>query len=192
MFNELNTFKHFFEDPTKEFNVREIARLCNIAPATASSYLKLFEKNKILKKRKVRVYDFYSANLESDSYTDLKVYYSIRKLKESGLIKALNDHFILPTIILFGSTAEGTDTLTSDIDLCVIAQVPEKFPDKEKYEKILKKELQLLIVGNISKIPNKHLISSIANGINIQGMISWTLTSAFKETTLKRPRLTKK
>ena len=52
MFKEINTLKPFFEDPTNEFNVREIARILKITPATASKRLKLLKKQGFLKYRK--------------------------------------------------------------------------------------------------------------------------------------------
>ncbi|MBN1156157.1 hypothetical protein JXA85_00940, partial [Candidatus Woesearchaeota archaeon] len=54
MFNNLNIIRRFFEEPTREFNVREIARLMDISPATASKNLKELAKEKILKERKER------------------------------------------------------------------------------------------------------------------------------------------
>ena len=52
MFEELNMLKPFFEYPDREFNVREVARILKIAPATASNKLKLFGNKGLLKERK--------------------------------------------------------------------------------------------------------------------------------------------
>ncbi len=46
MFNKLKMIKLFFEEPAREFNVREVARLLKISPATASNELRtLVKKN---------------------------------------------------------------------------------------------------------------------------------------------------
>jgi len=66
MFKELNTIKLFFEEPIREFNVREVARILKISPATASKELKKFSEVGLVKERKERVLKLYKANLESD------------------------------------------------------------------------------------------------------------------------------
>ena len=173
MFKELNILKLFFESPTKEFNVREVARTLKINPATASTYLKKFEKIGLLKYKKQRIQDLYKANLDSDRYKDLKVYYQIRKLKESGLIESLNKFYIKPTIVLFGSCSYGMDTETSDIDLVVISEKTADFPEQKKFEKKLNREIQIFAVKDIKELRNEHLINNVMNGIIIQGEIKW-------------------
>ena len=173
MFKELNMLKPFFEEPNREFNIREIARKLKINPATASKYLKKFERLDILIKRKERIMTLYRANLENDLYRDLKIFYNIRKIKESGLIDELNKYYLKPTIVLFGSCAKGMDTETSDIDLLIISEKTSEFTNKAKFEKKLKRKLHLIVVKDIKKIKNEHLINNILNGITIQGSLKW-------------------
>ncbi len=174
MFKEINILKLFFDAPTKEFNVREVARLAKTAPATASSRLKEFAKQSILKHRKERMLDLYKADLESSSYKDLKLYCTIRKLRESGLIKSLNEFYLKPTIILFGSCSKGIDTETSDIDMVIISEKTKEFPSREEYGKKLKKELQLFAVKNLKDLKNEHLVSNVLNGMVLEGELIWT------------------
>jgi len=173
MFKELNNLRLFFEEPTREFNVREIARLRKISPATASKELTLLVKKNLLKERKERLLKLYKADLESDSYEDAKTFYNIRKAKDTGLIEALNKFYLKPTIILFGSCASGLDTETSDFDLLIISEKTKEFPETNKYEKKLKRKLQLFIVKDIKELKNKHLINNILNGMPVQGRIKW-------------------
>ena len=173
MFKELNILKLFFESPTKDFNVREVARALKINPATASTHLKKFEKAGILKYKKQRIQDLYRADLDSDRYRDLKVYYLIRKLKESGLIESLNKFYIKPAIVLFGSCAYGIDTETSDIDLVIISEKIADFPEQRRFEKKLDREIQIFAVKDIKDLRNKHLINNVMSGIVIQGEIRW-------------------
>src|SRR3989344_2819646 len=105
MFKELNILKIFFESSSKEFSVREAAKLLKVSPATASKELKELFKEGFLKYRKERVLDLYKADLGGDAYTDIKMYYTLTKLRGSGIIEALNKFYLKPTIILFGSAA---------------------------------------------------------------------------------------
>lgn len=142
MFEKLNRLDCFFNQPQKEFSVREFAKYAQISPATASSFLEECLREKILKKRKERMYHLFKANTNSHEFKDLKKYYSIKMLRDSGVIKALKEEFLNPTIILFGSTAEGLDNQNSNIDLCIITKYKKKFSKKIFFEKKLKKELQ--------------------------------------------------
>lgn len=173
MFKEIKILKLFFEEPIREFNVREVARLAKTAPATASSRLKEFAKQSILKHRKERMLDLYRADLESASYRDIKVYYNIRKLRESGLIESLDEFYLKPAIILFGSCSKGIDTETSDMDMVIISEKTKEFPSREEYGKKLKKELQLFAVKSLKDLKNEHLISNVLNGIVLEGEIVW-------------------
>ena len=174
MFKEINMLKLFFEEPTREFNAREVARIAKTAPATASSKLKEFAKQSILKHRKERMLDLYKADLESSPYRDLKLYYIIRKLRESGLIESLKEFYLKPVIILFGSCSKGIDTETSDIDIAVISEKTKEFPSREEYGKKLKREIQLFAVKSLKELRNEHLISNVLNGIILEGELIWT------------------
>lgn len=173
MFKELNTLKPFLEDPIKKFNVREIARLLNITPATASKNLKSFAKQELLKYKKELNYDMYKANIENQKFRDLKIYYSITKLKESKLIDEINKFYLKPTIILFGSTSTGYDTKTSDIDLVIICEKNDEFPKIKEFEKKFGKELQIFVLNDLKDIKNPHLVNNVLNGIVLQGELKW-------------------
>ncbi|MCD6404153.1 hypothetical protein DRN62_02740 [Nanoarchaeota archaeon] len=173
MFKELNTLRIFFEEPTREFNVREVARILRISPATASKQLKVFAKEGILKERKERTLKLFRANLESEFYRDLKLFYNLRKVKSSGLLPALNKFYLKPTVVLFGSAAHGLDTEDSDFDLLVISEKRETFPELSKFEKRLNRKLQLFVVRNVKDLRNEYLMNSVLNGIVLQGEVKW-------------------
>ena len=166
--------KIFFEEPNREFNVREVARITEKTPATISKKLKELNKKDLIKYRKERILDLYKANLESDNYKDLKKYYSIKKIRDSGLIESLNIFYLKPTIILFGSASYGLDTETSDIDLVIISENTKDFPEKKDFEKKINKSLQLFVVKELKDLKNKHLTNNVLNGILLQGQIQWT------------------
>ncbi len=174
MSNNSNILTIFFEEPTRELNIREVARILKIAPTTASKELKKLEKEGILKERKLKIFNFYKANLERDKYRDLKIHYNIRKIKDSGLLDALNKFYLKPAIVLFGSAASGLDTEISDFDIVIISENTKEFPETKKFEKKLNRKLQIFTVKHIKDIKNEHLINNIINGITIQGQIKWT------------------
>ncbi|GAG31143.1 unnamed protein product [marine sediment metagenome] len=173
MFKELNILKLFFEKPTREFNVREVGRLVKISPATASKELKRFVKEGLLRERKERMLLLYKANMESDYYRDFKIFYNIMKIKNSKLIDALNKFYLKPTIILFGSTSNGFDTEMSDLDLLLISERTEIFPDLLKFEKKINRKIQIIIVKDVKHLKNEYLINNILNGTVLQGKIKW-------------------
>lgn|SRR3989338_4457673 len=173
MFKEINILKPLFDSPNREFNVRELARILKMAPATASKDLKLLSKKGILKQRKDRNFIFYKANLESDFYRDLKIFYNLRKIKDSGLIGSLDKFYLRPSIVLFGSMSNGLDNETSDVDLLVLSEKTSDFLELKKFERLLGKKIQLFIVKNLKELKNEHLINNLVNGIIIQGEIKW-------------------
>jgi predicted nucleotidyltransferase len=173
MFKELNTLKIFFESSTKEFNVREVARILKINPATASTQLKNFAKKEILIERKDRTFIFYRSNLENEMYLDLKKFYNVRKIKESGLIEELNKFYIKPVIVIFGSASYGLDVENSDIDLLVVSEKTGEFKEIQKYKKKLNREIQLFVVKKVQDLKNNHLINNVLNGIILQGELKW-------------------
>ncbi|MBU2616450.1 MAG: nucleotidyltransferase domain-containing protein [Nanoarchaeota archaeon] len=173
MFKELNTLKIFLENPTKGFSVRESARILKKAPATISKELKKFAKQNILQEQKIRGSNIYKANLDSELFRDIKIFYTITKIKQSKLIESLNQFYGKPTIILFGSGAHGLDTETSDYDLVIISEKRQEFPEKNKYEKLLKKELNIFLVKSLKNLKNDHLVNSVLNGTVLQGEIKW-------------------
>ncbi len=173
MFKELNIMKLFFEEPTREFNVREVARLIRISPATASKELRFLSKRDLLLERKDRLSNLYRANLDNGFYRDVKIFYNLRKIKESGLIESLNNFYLKPTIVVFGSAVSGIDTETSDFDMLVISENTKEFPEAKKFEKKLNRKVQLFVVSNVRDLKNGHLINNVLNGITLQGKIKW-------------------
>ncbi|MBI2564688.1 AAA family ATPase [Candidatus Woesearchaeota archaeon] len=88
VFKELNILRVFIEEASREFNVREVARLIKIAPATASKELKKFANLGILTSRKERRHDFYKANSENELFKDLRSFYHARKIKPAPFLEA--------------------------------------------------------------------------------------------------------
>ena len=79
---ELDILKPFFENPDRDYHLRELARLLKISPATAGKYAEQFVKEGILEKRQMRIYTLYSANQKSPLFKEyLQFYNKINALK---------------------------------------------------------------------------------------------------------------
>ncbi|MEA3229944.1 MAG: ArsR family transcriptional regulator, partial [archaeon] len=163
MFKKINTLRPFFDAPNTEFNVREIARMLKITPATASKRLKELKDAGFIKYRKERIFDLYKADLDSEEYRNLKIYSTIRMLNSTGFIEALNRFYLKPAIIMFGSASKGLDIEASDIDFLIITENKRQIPDIDKFEKKLNRKIQLFIHKNIKEIKNEHLINNMIN-----------------------------
>lgn len=161
----------FFENPDKDFHIREIAREIKINHTTVRQYLNKLVKENLLSLSKGKLYSSYKLIL-SKKTLNLKLFYNLEKLRKSRLVEDLEKEYDLPVIILFGSYAKAIDDITSDVDICLITDIKKKIL-LEKYEKILKKKISIhKFTKNEwqkAKIKNKELINSVCNGIVISG-----------------------
>ena len=167
----------FMINPEKEYHIRELARLTKKSPTTISKYLKMQEKTGILKSHRKFGHLLFKANTESSSFRDLKRFYNIKKLRDSGLIDFLVRHFNNPeAIVLFGSYCKGEDIPESDIDMLIITQL-KKEVSLERFEKILNRRIHLLLHSNndikTMKVKNKELLNNMLNGVVLYGF--WEL-----------------
>jgi DNA-binding Lrp family transcriptional regulator len=124
----------FLANPDARLSIRETARLMRINPMTARAGLSRLEKQEYVRKEKGDVYPVFVALKETRQFRNAKLYWTLERLRKSGLLEAIDGHYDLPVTILFGSCARGTDIKTSDLDLCVISDVKRPFPT-QKYEK---------------------------------------------------------
>lgn len=174
MDKKLAILEYFFEDPTGEFHIREIARLTKLNHMTARAYLNDFVKEGLLNKKKSKIYTAYAADTKNKKFLNLKLYHNLEKLRESGIIEGLEEMYDYPVIILFGSYAAATNTKGSDIDLFILTDI-QKDCNVEKYERVLKRKISLHKFTEKEfknmKIKNPELINNIINGINLSGKL---------------------
>lgn len=180
MFENIDILKIYFENSLEEYSVRDIAKLSKIAPSTASKVIKDLKNKKIIKVRKYKNILLSKANVESELYKDIKRFYNIQKLKNSGLIKKINEIYNYPTIILFGSYSKGEDVPNSDIDLAIFTDNKKNLQDINKFEKILRKELQIFYINEKFFEKNTELVNNMINGTIIQGAVKWISKNAIK------------
>src|SRR3989344_9230455 len=168
---KLTILKPFFEEPNRKFSIRELSRILKINHTTVRQYLNQLVKEGFLSSKKEGVYSFYQLVLTKKTL-NLKLYYNLEKIRESGIIQDLEKAFDLPVIVLFGSYAFAMDDKTSDIDVCLISNVEKGF-STEKYEKRLNRKISLdkftKSSWNKTKKSNPNLINNICNGIILSG-----------------------
>jgi|SRR3989344_4764533 len=172
-----NLLKYFIKEPEREFHVRELAKLDRKSPTTISKHLNKLKNEGLLLSRKKLNHLLFKANTENQHFKDLKIFFNIKSLRESGLIGCLIDEFNQPeAIILFGSFRRGEDTQQSDIDILIISPLKKEI-NLIKFEKILNRKIQLFIYPNSEidkmKIKNKELLNNWINGLVLHGF--WEL-----------------
>ena len=166
--NKLKIMKLFFEEPSKNFQIRGVSRLTNIAVTSVKNYLRELQKDKLVKKDKKTLYPSYVANQQNRLFRIYKQQFIIFKLYSSGLVDYLEDRLHPRCIILFGSAGKGEYNKDSDID--IFMQTSEKSINLTKFEKILKHKISLFSEENINKLSNE-LFNNITNGIKLSGYL---------------------
>lgn len=167
MLNIINNLNPFFEDCYRRISVREYSRLINVSPPTASKILSSLEKDNLLIREKDRNYLFFHANKENKKFVDLSKIYWYGQL--SGLVSHIEEKLIDPTLILFGSLSKAETMKDSDIDLAIIGH--KKDLDLQKFEKLLKRKIQLFWFNSIEDIKDKELKNNILNGYVLSGRL---------------------
>lgn len=155
------------DDTYRELGVREYARELGVSAPTASKILAAYLEEGILKRREERRYLLYSPDREHEVFMDIARLYWKQKLIDSGLIAHIDEVCIAPAIILFGSLTKGQARQHSDFDLAVVT-LSKKTIDVEKWERRLKRPIQILMFKDMNHIP-EHLFSSIISGQRISG-----------------------
>jgi len=171
MLEIINSLDLFFEDCTREISIREYSRIKKIAPVTAGKILRNLVEEGLLNKREDRGYILFRINSFSFEGKKLAIIYWKNKLKE--LIDEINKFYNCPTIILFGSIEKCENNLGSDIDLVIISEKTTEFNKISEFEKKLKREIQLFVVGSIKDLKNKNLINNVLNGTKLEGSVEW-------------------
>ncbi|MBS3124961.1 nucleotidyltransferase domain-containing protein [Candidatus Woesearchaeota archaeon] len=166
--NEYRVLRLFFEQPTEEFQLRQISRLAQIAPPSTKKYLKELEKEGLINKSKKKPYPTYSANRDAQLFRNLKKWFLVIELTTNGFVEHIVDCCGPDAIILFGSASRGEDIENSDIDLAIISVETEL--NVNKYEKALRRKISPLFISNFGKLGNE-LKNNIVNGIILHGYL---------------------
>jgi len=167
--NREKILSFFLESPTRQFQMREICRLSKISFPSVRAYLICLEKEGLVSRGSGNVFPYFIANRENKEFKILKINHWRIKIEESGLLDELRR--IYPDCIaLFGSCARGEDTEKSDLDIFV--QSKQRDIPLEKFEKILKRKINVLFEPDLRKLP-KELRNNLANGIILDGYLKF-------------------
>ena len=162
--------EHFFINPLLKLRVREIERALKLPLPSVIRYCKELVKEGILAIEKTGSTVFYTADRTSEKYLLEKKIYNIMQVHESGIIDHLKQELSNPPIILFGSFSKGEDIETSDIDLYI--ETPSKKElHLEKFERLLKRKIQIFKQKSLDGLSNPHLANNIINGITLNSYI---------------------
>ncbi|MBL7147928.1 MAG: nucleotidyltransferase domain-containing protein [Nanoarchaeota archaeon] len=165
-YNLLKVLNVFFDDPIKDFQLREISRKIKLHHKSVLIYIKQLLKSGLIKINKKTLYKSYNANTENPMFQRYKKTINQIKLYESGLIEYLYEGLMPKCIVVFGGYAKGTDTKNSDIDIFV--EIKEEKIDVTKFEEKLGRKIHLLFEKDIKHL-NEGLKNNIMNGIVLSG-----------------------
>ncbi len=135
----IKLLKPFFENPAGEFQIRELSRLLKINHTTIRQHLLRFVKEELIEIKKGKPYDYFKAKINK-KFLNLKLFFNLEKLRQSGLIEQIEQDYDCPVVILFGSYASATDDSKSDIDLFVLTEI-KKEHNYSKYESKLNRKI---------------------------------------------------
>ena len=158
----------FFENPSREFYLREINKLTNVPITTTKRILNNLKNKELITKIKTKPYPKYRANTENFYYKFYKKISIMEKVYRSGLIDYLIEERNPSIIILFGSCAKGEYDIKSDIDLFLGAN--EIKLSLNEYEKKLKHKINITFEQNLGDL-NTELKNNIINGEKLYGFI---------------------
>ena len=158
----------FFENPSREFYLREISKLIKIPKTTVQRKLIDLKNKELINKLKTKPYPRYRANTENFYYKYYKKNRIIENLYKSNLIEFLIKEANPSAIILFGSCAKGEYDVKSDIDLFLGSN--EFRLDLKNYEEKLKHKINIIFKQNIGDF-NTELKNNIINGEKLYGVI---------------------
>jgi len=132
----------FFNEPYREFHLREIAKLADVSSSTPKRFLDFYSERGFLQKQRKANLVLFKANVENPTFRHMKIGHFLLKLQP--LVCHLKEVYPNSSVILYGSCARGEDDLQSDIDLLVVSRKKEK-AQLSKFEKQFERKITLLV-----------------------------------------------
>ncbi len=136
--------EHFLAHPTKEFYIKELARILKISPRSAHIYCLLYEKDNILSSERKANARMFKLNNELSFVKSLKKMYFLAVLNESGVVSNIekkNPEII--SLAIYGSYSSGTYDEMSDLDIFVLSDKKINRESVVQLEKHIGKKIQL-------------------------------------------------
>ncbi|MDD5417998.1 MAG: nucleotidyltransferase domain-containing protein [Candidatus Nanoarchaeia archaeon] len=167
-YNKWAVLTAFFNEPLKEFGLRELSRKVKLAPKSVKNYLKEFIKQEIIIEKSKDKTPLYNANRDNKEFIFYKKINNQSILRSAGLIDYIYDACLPDVMILFGSFSKGEDIKTSDVDIYL--QCNDKRINLEKYEKLIERKINLFFSSSFNKLSNE-LKNNILNGVIMKGYL---------------------
>ncbi|MGV8162584.1 MAG: nucleotidyltransferase domain-containing protein [Candidatus Nanoarchaeia archaeon] len=171
---EHEVLKIFYNNPTKHWHFSMIKKEVKLPDNKISRWLKIFEKQNLIKKIKEKnKAPYYLGNYESAEYQNSKKIFALKMFYDSGFLNHLTSLEGAKTVILFGSFSRWDWHNESDIDLFIYGD--DSKLKKYEYEKILKREIQIFNCKNSDELQkfNVNLMHSIIKGLKLKGSIDF-------------------
>ncbi len=137
----LKVLEYLACDPAGAHHVREVAEEAGVSVGAASITLRALQGQRLAKADERGGSKFYSIDLSNPAAREFKILFNILGLR--NLVDALKGY--AERVVLFGSSAEGTDEKDSDIDLYILAQ------DRPAVKEVLRR-FQKKLARNLSPI----------------------------------------
>lgn len=164
MYKKLDILELFLRAPAETFHVRDVARKCEIAASTAGYKLKRYAEQGMLTVTEKYRHKLYQANVESDHFRDFRLYFIIRTLRQSGLVKDLHRYYRNATVVLV-SLEDSADHLVPE--LVVLSNQRYTYPRKEYYERKMDLQVAISVKKNVEQCREQVL-----NGVVLAGRIA--------------------
>lgn len=140
----MRVFELFLSDPMHEYHEREVVRKTRVSKGSANRLLRLLAGLGFLNRERKGRMVFYKLNDGQTVVRQFKVLTNVFALKE--LTDSIKEHS--KRVVLFGSSAQGTDTRDSDIDLFVLT---------------LAKSLVRGIIGDFNRSSERQIVPIIVD-----------------------------
>lgn len=162
----------FFNEGTKHWHFREIAREAGISEDRANYWLGQFKKEKLIEHIKPKgKMPYFISNLEHPNYKNKKNIFALNMLYQSGLLGYLQSLEKAESVFIFGSFSRSDWYSDSDIDIFIYGDA--RGLDVGKYELKLHKDIHLFVCRNKNELGKlgHALIRNIIKGNLIKGDI---------------------
>lgn len=141
----MKVMQYFFSKPYETIHLRELSRRTDTNIYSTKKIVDALVKQEILSEKRQGNQRIFKPNIENIFFKQLKIAFTIKKIQQSDLLNFLKKKIpAISSIILYGSTAQGTDNEKSDIDLLIIGQKTKI--NISKYEKRINKQINILIL----------------------------------------------
>lgn len=165
--NTGKVIKKLFEKPRYGFHIRELARMTGLNPNTISNIIKKIEQSGLVETEKKKNIVEIRLNYENKQTNYLKRVYNLKEFYDSGVLEFLIK-FDPRSVVLMGSYSRGEDIEKSDIDIVFVGECDKKI-NLDKFEKILKKKIHLIIAK--TEEMSEEFFNNLINGIVVYGAI---------------------